>query len=132
MIKRRSTSSFRQLYLFSGVRAIWFSLFQGAFCFVVRTTCRKMLMVSLVLVKLLCFYLKWYLDFYRKLTMTFSILLKLHFECLNNLENLRLYWSFHWVLLMWGSFHHFNPPWGRRGFKSRIRHPYPQHVVKGD
>ena len=23
------------------------------------------------------------------------------------------------------------PPWGRRGFKSRIR-PYPQCVVKGD
>ena len=23
-------------------------------------------------------------------------------------------------------------PWGRRGFKSRIRPPYPQHVVKGD
>ena len=27
MVKRRSTSSFLQLYLFSGVRAIWFSLF---------------------------------------------------------------------------------------------------------
>ena len=26
---------------------------------------------------------------------------------------------------------HF-PPWGRRGFKSRIRPPYPQRVVKGD
>ena len=25
-----------------------------------------------------------------------------------------------------------NPPWGRRGFKSRIRPPYPQRVVKGD
>ena len=24
------------------------------------------------------------------------------------------------------------PPWGRRGFKSRIRTPYPQRVVKGD
>ena len=24
------------------------------------------------------------------------------------------------------------PPWGRRGFKSRIRPPYPQRVVKGD
>ena len=24
------------------------------------------------------------------------------------------------------------PPWGRRGFKPRIRPPYPQHVVKGD
>ena len=23
-------------------------------------------------------------------------------------------------------------PWGRRGFKSRIRPPYPQRVVKGD
>ena len=34
-------------------------------------------------------------------------------------------------------FHIFNfsitaPPWGRRGFKSRIRPPYPQRVVKGD
>ena len=25
-----------------------------------------------------------------------------------------------------------NPPWGRRGFKSRICPPYPQRVVKGD
>ena len=25
-----------------------------------------------------------------------------------------------------------NPPWGRRGFKPRIRPPYPQRVVKGD
>ena len=24
------------------------------------------------------------------------------------------------------------PPWGRRGFKPRIRPPYPQRVVKGD
>ena len=24
------------------------------------------------------------------------------------------------------------PPWGRRGFKSRIRPPYPERVVKGD
>ena len=24
------------------------------------------------------------------------------------------------------------PPWGRRGFKSRMRPPYPQRVVKGD
>ena len=24
------------------------------------------------------------------------------------------------------------PPWGRRGFKQRIRPPYPQCVVKGD
>ena len=24
------------------------------------------------------------------------------------------------------------PPWGRRGFKTRIRPPYPQRVVKGD
>ena len=23
-------------------------------------------------------------------------------------------------------------PWGRRGFRSRIRPPYPQRVVKGD
>ena len=24
------------------------------------------------------------------------------------------------------------PNWGRRGFKSRVRPPYPQRVVKGD
>ena len=24
------------------------------------------------------------------------------------------------------------PPWGRRGFKPRIRPPYPQRVVKDD
>ena len=29
------------------------------------------------------------------------------------------------------SFISFCPPWGRRGFKSRIHPPYPQHVVKG-
>ena len=30
----------------------------------------------------------------------------------------------------WGLMH--APPWGRRGFKPRIRPPYPQRVVKGD
>ena len=29
-------------------------------------------------------------------------------------------------------FNYKRPPWGRRGFKSRIRPPYPQRVVKGD
>ena len=34
--------------------------------------------------------------------------------------------------LKWYEMHKIVPPWGRRGFKPRIRPPYPQRVVKGD
>ena len=55
--------------------------------------------------------------------------LPLGFICINSLIKVCRQ-SRNTFLLLYCLF--FLPPWGRRGFKPRIRPPYPQRVVKGD
>ena len=51
-----------------------------------------------------------------------------------NIENRVMFVQGVQIFLAFANFYssELQPPWGRRGFKPRIRPPYPQRVVKGD